>query len=398
MDICFDAYTFWFRFDRNCVILCDFSFDTTRTIEYKSGSLKYVDNNKGEIWIDGRWQRHLPSYSLCIYAIERAYTLKNRQNLEARIIDYGGRITHLFVPDQHGKLEDIVLGYDSYKDGYDKDEFYLGALIGRYANRIAKGQFSLDGVTYQLGINNGPNTNHGGFRGFDKRLWGSTIEDDKLVLTYTSADLEEGFPGEVNVTVTFALTDENELVIAYRATTTKPTVINLTSHPYFNLAGHSSGDLKGHVIRIPTGLHTPSDSNQIPTGEFDEGKDTVLDLRQSTEISEALEHVPRGYGYDHNFALMNPGIKQQAANVRHAPSGRVLDMYTTEPGMQFYTGYWLDIPRGKGGAHYGKWSGFCLEAQKYPDSPNKPHFPSAVIRPDETYQQTTKYVFSTMEL
>ncbi|XP_060585608.1 galactose mutarotase-like [Ruditapes philippinarum] len=324
------------------------------------------------------------------------YSLTNG-SMKVKIIDYGGIITNIFVPDKDGKMEDIALGFDTYKDGYDTRNRYFGALVGRYANRIAKGQFTLDGVTHQLAVNNGPNALHGGINGFDKRLWASSIEGNKLVLKYTSADGEENYPGEVKVTVTYQLTDQNELILDYTATTNKKTIINLTNHSYFNLAGHAAGTLDGHFVRLAADKFTPVDDTSIPTGAIDDVNGTMFDLTSETNVVTRLPNVPGDKGFDHNFVLGKPGWDKHAARLRHTPSGRQIDMYTTEPGFQFYTGYYLGIDNAKGGANYRKWSAFCLEAQHYPDSPNQPSFPSTVLSPGETYRQTTKYVFSIAE-
>lgn len=324
------------------------------------------------------------------------YTLTNSK-VEVKIIDYGGIITSILVPDKNGKVEDVNLGFDTFKDGYDKNPPYLGALIGRYANRIAKGHFTLDGVTYNLTVNNGPNALHGGLRGFDKRLWSSSIEGNQLVLQYTSKDGEEHYPGELKVKVTYQLTENNELVIDYNATTNKTTVINLTNHAYFNLAGHAAGKLDGHMVQLAAQQYTPVDSTSIPTGEIANVSGTAFDLTTETDLVTRLPQVPEGIGFDHNFVLGMPGWDKHVARVRHSPSGRQLDMYSTEPGVQFYTAFYLNETHAKGGASYGKWGAFCLEAQHYPDSPNQPRFPTTVLSPGQTYRQTTKYVFSISE-
>ncbi|WAR20520.1 GALM-like protein [Mya arenaria] len=310
------------------------------------------------------------------------YTLRNGRQSEVRLIDWGAIITHIRVPDKNGQIDDITLGYDTFKDGYDTNPFYFGGIIGRYTNRIARGEFRLDDQTYNLTVNNGGNLLHGGNRGFDKRLWESEITQDGVMMRYTSADGEEGFPGEARVNVHFRLTAENELVIDFKATCTKPTVINLTSHPYFNLAGHAAGSLEGHTIRMDAENYTPLNENSIPTGEIARVKGTAFDLTTDTDFAQRLPAVPGNVGFDHNFV------------VYHAGTGRQMDVYSTEPGVQVYTAYYVDAPKGKGGAKYGQWSGFCLEAQHYPDSPNNPTFPSTTVRPGETYKQTTKYAFS----
>ncbi|XP_069117234.1 galactose mutarotase-like isoform X1 [Argopecten irradians] len=321
----------------------------------------------------------------------KRYTLTNNNNVRVRIISYGGIITEVLVPDNQGELGDIVLGFDSM-EGYKTNPPYLGALIGRYANRIANGTFSIDGVTYTLPINNGPNALHGGIKGFDKRVWASSISDGKLTLSYASADLEEGYPGEVTVTVTYQLTDSNELIIDYSATTTKSTIINLTNHAYFNLKGEGSGDVLEHVAQVNAGAYTPVDDSLIPTGVIAPVKGTVMDLRTKRRLSTVIDQVPGGNGYDHNYCFGKTGWVKNMARIEEPSSGRYVEVYSTEPGMQFYTAFWNDVT-GKGGKYYGKYSGFCLETQHYPDSPNKPEFPTVLLAPGETYRQTTTYKF-----
>ncbi|KAL4238110.1 hypothetical protein ACF0H5_002822 [Mactra antiquata] len=321
------------------------------------------------------------------------FTLENGQT-KVKILDYGGIITSICVPDKDGKVEDINLGFDSFKDGYDKNPPYLGAIIGRYANRIAKGHFTLDGITYNLTVNNGPNALHGGIVGFDKRIWSSSTTGDSLILSYTSVDGEENYPGEVKVTVTYTVTSQNELIIDYKATTNKKTIINLTNHAYFNLAGHAAGSLDGHMVKLAAESYTPVDVSSIPTGEITPVKGTDFDLTNTTDLVARLPDVSGGIGFDHNFVLGESGWDKHGARVYHVPSGRQLDMYTTEPGVQFYTAYYLNETNAKDGATYGPWGAFCLEAQHFPDSPNQPNFPTTILNPGETYKQTTKYVFS----
>jgi aldose 1-epimerase len=331
------------------------------------------------------------------------YTLTNRNGAEARITTYGGIVVSLKVPDRKGKLEDIVLGFDSLDEYVKGNSPYFGALIGRYGNRIGKGRFSLNGVEYKLAVNNGENHLHGGIKGFDKVVW--TATDPKvnsgasLILTYLSNDGEEGYPGTLRVTVTYTLTDKNELKIDYLATTTKDTVVNLTHHSYFNLAGQGNGDILSHQLMINADRFTPVDSGLIPTGELKLVKGTPFDFSQpaaiGSRINDADEQLKFGKGYDHNFVLNGKmGTLRQAATVFEQTSGRVLEVWTTEPGIQFYTGNFLDGKPGKGGKPYEFRYGFCLETQHYPDSPNKPDFPTTVLRKGGKYQTTTIYKFS----
>ncbi|XP_061174701.1 galactose mutarotase-like isoform X2 [Saccostrea echinata] len=322
------------------------------------------------------------------------YTLRNTKGTEIRILNYGGIITNIWVPDKSGKMDDICLGFDDM-EGYATNGPYFGALIGRYANRIANGRFSIDGKTYQLVTNNGPNALHGGKVGFDKRVWNSEIDGDVLRLTYVSADGEENYPGEVKVTVRYQLTNDNELVIQYSATTSAKTVINLTNHAYFNLAGQGSGDIFGHNVTIMADKYTPVDSTSIPTGVIENVDGTPWDLRTKKNLGEMIPSVPGDVGYDHNYCFGKTGWRKYMARVEHPTTGRYLEMFSTEPGVQFYTSYYLN-ETGKGGAKYGKFDAFCLEAQHYPDSPNKPNFPTTLLAPSETYLQTTTYNFGVM--
>ncbi|MDZ7374308.1 MAG: galactose mutarotase [candidate division KSB1 bacterium] len=331
------------------------------------------------------------------------FDLVNPNGLKARIITYGAIVVSLEVPDREGKLGDIVLGYDKLEK-YLADSPYFGAIVGRYGNRIAKGRFVLDGVEYQLATNDGPNHLHGGLKGFDKVVWeGSPLQEEDAVgvqLTYLSPDGEEGYPGNLRATVVYRLTSQNELRIDYEATTDKPTIVNLTHHSYFNLAGQGSGDILGHVLQINADCFTPVDPGLIPTGELRSVEGTPFDFRQPIAIGERIdwddEQLRFGRGYDHNFVLNSSGgTLALAATVYEPTSGRVMEVWTTEPGLQFYSGNFLDGHHvGKGGKVYGHRSGFCLETQHFPDSPNKPHFPSVVLRPGEKYHQTTIYRFS----
>ncbi|MGD2218419.1 MAG: aldose epimerase family protein [Gemmatimonadales bacterium] len=331
------------------------------------------------------------------------YALTNAHDVQVRITNYGGIVTQLLVPDRDGELADVVLGYDSLS-AYLEESPYFGAIVGRYGNRIAAGRFALDGIEYDLARNNGENHLHGGLKGFDKVVWDaepySGEGETGLRLTYVSEDGEEGYPGRLTATVTYALTDENELVIEYSAVTDKPTVVNLTHHSYFNLAGHASGDILGHELALAASRFTPVDAGLIPTGELRQVAGSPMDFRKSmpigSRIEEADEQLRFAGGYDHNFVLDDhDGSLRLAARVYEPSSGRVMEVYTTEPGIQFYSGNFLDGGNvGKGGSPYEHRSGFCLETQHFPDSPNKPHFPSTVLRPRERYESKTIYKFS----
>ncbi len=333
------------------------------------------------------------------------FTLRNASGMEVKVTNYGGIITELKVPDRDGKLDDITLGYSSV-DGYLKSSPYFGALIGRYGNRIGKAQFKLDGKTYKLPANDGPNTLHGGTTGFDKVVWNAEpFERDGergLVLTYTSPDGDQGFPGTLETRVTYTLTDKNELAFDYHATTDKPTVVNLTQHAYFNLAGDGSGDILGHELTINADRYTPVDSGLIPTGELASVEGTPFDFRTKTAIGARIdaddEQIKRGGGYDHNYVLNRSGDGLElAARVEEPKTGRVMEVHTTEPGLQFYSGNFLDgTITGKNGHVYNKRNGICLETQHYPDSPNQSSFPSTTLNPGETYTSRTVYTFSTM--
>jgi len=329
------------------------------------------------------------------------YTLTNRNGAEARITTYGGIVVSLKVPDRNGKLDDIVLGYDTLND-YLKGSSYFGALIGRYGNRIGNGRFTLDGAEYKLAVNNGENHLHGGIKGFDKVVWNATTPKPgaSVTLTYLSRDGEEGYPGNLAVTVIYTLTDKNELKTDYSATTDKDTVVNLTHHSYFNLAGQGQGDILNHQLTVNADRFTPVDSGLIPTGELRAVKGTPFDFSQPTamgaRINDPDEQLKFGKGYDHNFVLTGKmGTLRQAARVFEQTSGRVMEVWTTEPGLQFYTGNFLDGKPGKGGKPYEFRNGFCLETQHYPDSPNKPGFPTTTLRKGSKYQTTTIYKFST---
>jgi len=332
------------------------------------------------------------------------YTLKNKNGMEATITNYGGIVVSLMAPDSHGTMKDIVLGYDSLSS-YVANNPYFGALIGRYGNRIGKGTFKLNDVQFKLAANNGENHLHGGLKGFDKVLWEVRELEGQpgksLVLRYHSEDGEEGYPGRLSVRVVYALSDSNELKIDYEATTDKPTVVNLTHHSYFNLAGAGNGDILGHELEIMGDTFTPVDDGLIPTGELKAVKDTPMDFTTPSTIGARVAardvQIQRGGGYDHNWALNKPaGTFGLAARVSEPTSGRVMEVWTTEPGLQFYSGNFLDGSNiGKGGVSYKHRYGFCLETQHFPDSPNKPSFPSTVLNPGETYTSSTLYRFLT---
>ena len=315
------------------------------------------------------------------------YTLTNKNDVQVSITNYGGAVTSIKVPDRSGDFGDVVLGYDTLEE-YMRNPRYLGALIGRYANRIARGQFSLNGVEYQLAQNNGENHLHGGVKGFDKRIWKVRETPSDLHLEYFSADGEENYPGNLSVSVDYSLNGENEIRIDYRATTDKDTIINLTNHSYFNLAG--TGDILGHELLLHAGNFTPVSEELIPTGELRSVDGTQMDFRTARVIANG--------GYDHNFVLHDwqHGSIRSVARLREPKSGRVMEVFTTQPGIQFYSGNFLDGSLiGKGGVRYQKYAGLCLETQHFPDSPNQPNFPSTVLRAGETFNETTIYKFTT---
>ena len=327
----------------------------------------------------------------------KIYTLTNAKGLVATITNFGGKIMSLLVPDKTGTMADIVHGYDA-PEKYLNGNPYFGALIGRYANRIAGGQFSIDNVSYQLNVNNGSNALHGGSNGFHNKIWKCRqMEMNSIELSLMSSDGEEGYPGDLNVVVCYTLTESNELVIDYLATTTRPTVINLTNHTFFNLAG--KGDILNHEVRINADHFIPVDERLIPTGEIRSVEKTPFDFRDvhaiGARIKEENAQLQYAKGYDHTFVLNKAGeAMRYAAWVREPLSGRVLEVWTTEPGLQFYSGNFLDgKDLGKGGNNYPFRSAFCLEAQHFPDSPNQPDFPTTLLRPGETYQQKTGYKF-----
>ena len=326
------------------------------------------------------------------------YSLTNKHGLVAKITDYGGILTELHVPDRSGRNENVVLGFASL-DKYVAGHPFFGATTGRVANRIGKGRFTLDGKEYTLAVNNGPNSLHGGKVGFDKKMWKaepkSTDDGPSLRLTYTSPDGEEGYPGNLNTTVVYTLTNDDELRIDYTATTDKPTIVNLTNHSYFNLAGVGIGTILDHVLELNAYKYTVFDATQIPTGEIKPVEGTPLDFRKATPIGQRIEQVDGG-GYDHNFVLNGKtGQMKLCARVRDPGSGRVMEIRTTEPGVQLYTANGLNGSiTGVSGKPYPKYGAFCLETQHYPDSVNHPEFPSVVLRPGETYHTTTLHRFT----
>jgi len=323
--------------------------------------------------------------------------------IEARIMNYGGYLVSLKVPDRSGKLEDVVLGFDTLDqyvtNNYSNNTAFLGPLVGRYANRIAHGSFTLDGRKYSLPLNNGENSLHGGPHGFHNQVWKAKSVTNGVELSYLSKDGEEGYPGDLSVVVRYTLTD-GALRIEYSATTDKPTVLNLTSHSYFNLAGQGQGNILDHRLTLHASRFTPVDANLIPTGELREVASTPLDFRKSTRIGERIdadnEQLHLGKGYDHNWVLDKKGrTLAEAAEVYEPTSGRVLKVLTTEPGIQFYSGNFLDgTIKGKGGTPYVRRSGLCLETQHFPESPNHPNFPSTELKPGEHYHSVTVYSFS----
>jgi aldose 1-epimerase len=329
------------------------------------------------------------------------YTLRNDRGAEARIINYGGIVLSLKMPDRTGQMGDVVLGYDTLAE-YEKDSPYFGCLVGRYGNRIAKGRFTLNGVTYTLATNNYPNALHGGLKGFDKVVWAarpttSTL-GPALELTYTSRDGEEGYPGNLKVTAVYTLTSDNALRLHYTATTDKDTVVNLTQHSYFNLAGQ--GDILGHVAYLDADKFTPVDRTLIPTGELRPVEGTPFDFRIPTAIGARInaddEQIKFGGGYDHNWVINKPaGQLGLHARVTEPTTGRVLEVLSTEPGLQFYCGNFLDGSiKGKGGWVYQRRNAFCMEPQHFPDSPNQPNFPSVVLKPGQVYHNTIIYRFT----
>ena len=333
------------------------------------------------------------------------YTLKNKSGMQVSITNFGATVVSIMVPDKAGKVADVALGYDDLA-GYELNKNYLGVLVGRYGNRIAHGKFSIDGTEYTLAKNNGDNSLHGGIKGFNKALWKakdvSNGGEAAVEMKYVSKDGEEGYPGNLSVTVIYTLTNKNELKIDYSATTDKKTVVNLTNHTYFNLAGQGNGDILKQELMIDADTFTPVDAGLIPTGELKKVEDTPFDFRKPTAIGARIdasdEQIKLGGGYDHNFVVNRKAATglSLAARVSDAASGRTMEVWTTEPGVQFYTGNFLDGSfKGKGGITYQKRTAFCLETQHFPDSPNHPSFPTTLLKPGEKYHTTTVYKFET---
>jgi aldose 1-epimerase len=356
---------------------------------------------------DAKADLHTMTYDVALFGMTpsgdqvKIHTLRNPHGLRVQLIDYGATLIRVESPDRTGKAANITLGFPSL-DGYLARHPYFGSTVGRYANRIAKGRFILDGQTFALATNNGPNHLHGGVKGFDARLWKSepisTANSAGVVFKYTSADGEEGYPGELKVTTTYTLTSENELRIDYEAATTKPTVVNLTNHAYWNLAGAGSGDILKHELTLEADKYLPIDDTSIPTGELAAVQGTVFDFTQAHAIGERIGELKKDphktKGYDHCYVIRGQaGSLRPAARVKEPLSGRVMEVLTTEPGVQLYCGNFLDGGASAGG--FKQHEGFCLETQHYPDAPNQSQFPSTVLRPGETYRSTTVHRFTT---
>jgi aldose 1-epimerase len=330
------------------------------------------------------------------------YTLTNANGMTVKIINYGAIVTEMTAPDRNGKFEDVVLGFDKpdtyWSESYVKKCPYFGAIVGRYGNRIAGGKFELDGVAYQLPVNNGPNSLHGGLKGFDKVVWDSepveTSEGQGVKLSYLSPDMEQGYPGNFLITVTYTLLNDNGLKIEYDGTIDKPCPVNVTHHGYFNLTGGAKTDILGHLMQILADRYTVVDSTLIPTGELRPVEGTPMDFRQPHAIGERIAQVEGGY--DHNYVLSDSIMPiRKVVRVEEPVSGRVMEVFTTEPGVQFYSGNFLDGSiTGAGNVKYNQHWGFCLETQHFPDSPNQPEFPSTILEPGQHFRQTTIYKFS----
>ena len=329
------------------------------------------------------------------------YTMTNAQGASVSVTDFGAIVTSIIVPDKNGQMADVTLGFDTF-DRYEGDHAFMGDIVGRYGNRIARAAFTLDGVTYQLAVNDGVNHLHGGLNGFNTRMWTATPVEkpgmDSLAMHYVSPDMEENYPGTLDVTCTYSWDDDCNLSIRYEATTDKATHCNLTNHTYFNLAGHDHGTIRDHEIFIDADVITKVDKELIPTG-FMPVVGTPMDLRDGMLLDDGLNQIPActqmtyGPGYDHNYVLRKGSAMGLCAAVYHEESGRLMEVITDQPGVQLYTGCVTDIPGGKGGVHYGQYSGLCLETQHHPDTPNHPEYPTTVLRPGEKYDTTTIYAF-----
>ena len=330
------------------------------------------------------------------------YTLTNESGMEVSITNYGGALVAIMVPDKDGKMANVIQGHDNIQDCMSSPEPFLSTLIGRYGNRICKGKFTMNDKEYSLAVNNGPNHLHGGPTGFHARVWDAEqINGHELVLRYISAYYEEGFPGELNMTVKYSLTDDNELVIDYRGTTNKKTVVNMTSHGFFSLAGiaNPTPSAMNVICQINADFFIPIDENSIPTGEILKVEGTPFDFRTPTPVGERIDadcpQIKNGAGYDHCFVLNKREVGELsfAAKIVEPESGRTMEVYTTEPGVQFYSDNWADGYKGQFGATFGRRSALCFEAQHFPDSPNRAHFPCVILRPGEVYKQKTIYKF-----
>ncbi len=330
------------------------------------------------------------------------YTLKNASGMEVDLTNYGATIVSIRTPDKNGVKADVALGYDSVQGYYNGGSFF-GCVVGRYANRIAKGKFSLNGKEYSLALNNGPNSLHGGKLGFNRKVWDAKAEGNSVEFKMLSPDGDEGYPGNLTVTVVYTLTDSNELKLSYKAETDQATVINLSNHAYFNLAGAGSGDILNHKIQLFSESITPVDTTLIPTGELMKVKGTAFDFTEPRAIGDRINadepQIKYGGGYDHNYVLKEKANRElvKAAEVTEPNSGRVMTVYTTEPGIQFYSGNFMNGKETGKGAVYGYRHGFCLETQHFPDSPNQPTFPSTVLQPGETWESQTVYRFSVVK-
>lgn len=335
------------------------------------------------------------------------YTLTNSNGMEVSVTNYGGALVAIMVPDREGKMANVIQGHDSIQGVIESPEPFLSTLVGRYGNRICKGKFTMNGKEYSLAVNNGPNHLHGGPTGFHARVWDAEqINDQELVLRYVSAYYEEGFPGELQMIVKYSLSDDNELIIDYRGTTNKKTVVNMTSHGFFSLAGiaNPTPEALNCELQINADFFIPIDKTSIPTGEILKVEGTPFDFRTPHTVGERIhdtsnQQIVNGTGYDHCFVLnkREPGELSFAVKCVEPVSGRVMEMYTTEPGVQFYSSNWLNGFQGTHGATFGKYSALCFEAQHFPDSPNRPYFPSVILKPGEMYTQKTVYKFGTVD-
>ena len=324
------------------------------------------------------------------------YTLINKNGMLVKILNYGGTVTDIITPDKNGKMGDVILGYDSLSGYRQSGNPYFGCLVGRYANRIANAKFNLEGKEYSLAANNGPNSLHGGWKGFDKTIWSvKSFNDSSLVLSYLSKDGEEGYPGNLSVEVMYSLGADNSLKIEYNATTDKPTPVNLTNHCYFNLSAGNDSTILYHELMLKADKYTPVNETLIPTGKTADVKGTPMDFTVAKKIGKEIAQV--NGGYDHNWVLNKTGNDlEMVASVYHAISGRYMEVLTTQPGIQFYTGNFLDgtLKNTRGGLQYVQHAGLCLETQHFPDSPNQPSFPNTILKPGETYHHVTVYKFS----